>query len=319
MNNKKLTSFVAFTLVLSLAAVAQQPQQPAPSVTPQRFGYPANARVLIIHADDLGMNHSVNRAILEALEKRWVTSASIMVPCPWFPEVARWAKAHPDADLGIHLVITSEWNDFRWGPLASRDRVPTLLDKDGYLYLDTPLLTNVKPAEIDLELRTQIDRAQASGIKLSHLDSHMAALMSRPDFFAVYQQLGHDYKLPILYEQNGTFAPPPGSTLLPGNTELVGQVVSINPGISTHDWVDWYKKTLAALPPGVYELIVHLAYSDDEMRGATQDHPDWGAAWRQSDLDMVRSDDFQQFLRQQGFVLSNWKELAQRAQTAPHQ
>src|SRR5207247_1763857 len=102
-----------------------------PAVTLQeRLGHPRSARLLVIHADDLGMAHTVNRASFEALERGWITSASIMVPCPWFPEVARFARAHPDADLGLHLVLTSEWTTFRWGPLSPVDQVPSLLDPD---------------------------------------------------------------------------------------------------------------------------------------------------------------------------------------------
>src|SRR5436853_4727693 len=100
----------------------------------EKLGYPANARLLIIHADDFGMAHSVNRAIAQSLENGWVTSASIMVPCPWFPEVVSWGKAHPNADLGIHLVLDSEWADFRWAPIAGRNQVPSLLDPDGYFF-----------------------------------------------------------------------------------------------------------------------------------------------------------------------------------------
>ena len=88
----------------------------------ERLGHPADARVLVIHADDLGMSHSVNRATFEALEKGWITSASILVPCPWFPEVARWARAHPQADLGIHLAVNSEWTGFRWAPISRARR-----------------------------------------------------------------------------------------------------------------------------------------------------------------------------------------------------
>src|SRR3989442_7418874 len=104
----------------------------------ERLGYPASARLLVIHADDLGMNHSVNRATFEALEKGWITSASILVPCPWFPEVVKWAKEHPNADLGIHQALNSEWTDLRWGPISGAGRVPSLVDENGYLPLDTP-------------------------------------------------------------------------------------------------------------------------------------------------------------------------------------
>src|SRR6266496_6659926 len=100
-------------------------QNPAKTVE-ERLGYPASARLLVIHADDLGMDHSVNRATFEALEKGWITSASMLVPCPWFPEVARWAKQNSNADLGIHLALNSEWTDFRWGPVSGPSRVPSL-------------------------------------------------------------------------------------------------------------------------------------------------------------------------------------------------
>src|ERR1041384_7906517 len=95
----------------------------------ERLGYPADAKLLIIHADDLGMAHSVNAATIKSFERGLVNSGSIMVPCPWFSEIAAYARAHSKADLGLHLTLTSEWKFFRWGPVLSKDRVTTLLDR----------------------------------------------------------------------------------------------------------------------------------------------------------------------------------------------
>jgi chitin disaccharide deacetylase len=300
-----LPTLLALTVCAASSTVAQIP---TPSAQ-ERLGYPATARLLVIHADDFGMNHSVNRATSEALENHWITSASILVPCPWFLEAAAFAKAHPDADLGIHQALNSEWTTFRWGPVTAKDRVPSLLDADGYLPLDTPQVAkNANPAEVEAELRAQIDRAQKFGVHITHLDSHMAALFGSPDLYKVYRKMGHTYNLPILEEWEGTHGP---LGMKPLQEEvLVQKVISIGEGIDGKDWVAWYEKELTPLGPGVYEMIIHLAYDDEEMRGATFDHPGWGAAWRQHDFDMVKSPEFQKFLKDQGFILVGWKDLA---------
>lgn len=295
---------------LACAVAASFAQSSAKSVQ-ERVGYPASARLLILHADDFGMNHSVNRAISEALEKKWITSASILVPCPWFLEAANFAKAHPDADLGIHQALNSEWTQFRWGPVSSRDKVPSLLDDQNYLPLDTPdVVKNAKPAEVEAELRAQIERAQKFGVHVTHLDTHMGALFQTPAFFSVYSKLGNDFHVPILDARNGPEHAAPASEQMPAGRILVDRVLEIGPGVDPKEWTAWYEKQLAPLGPGVYQVILHLAYDDDEMRGATSDHPDWGAAWRQHDLDMVKSAEFQQFLKDQRFVLVGWKDLA---------
>ena len=271
MRSSRFTFFLAAWLLASSAFVYSQA---AAKSVQERLGYPASARLLILHADDFGMNHSVNRATSEALEKHWITSASILVPCPWFLEAVEFAKAHPDADLGIHQALNSEWTELRWGPVASKDKVPSLLDSQGYL---------------------------------PHRDSHMGALFQTPPLFGVYLKMGHTYGLPLLSEEDG------GHGLhgaMPAEEMLVKKVIEIAPGVSSEDWVGWYEKTLSSLGPGVYQVIVHLAYDDDEMRGATWNHPDWGAAWRQQDLNMVKSPAFQKFLKDQGFILVGWKDLA---------
>ncbi|MBV9437622.1 MAG: polysaccharide deacetylase family protein [Acidobacteria bacterium] len=301
--------------VTSLVAQSYPATEAHPAATVQeKLGYPASARLLIIHADDFGMAHSVNRAITQALENGWVTSASILVPCPWLPEVATWTRSHSQSDLGIHLALNSEWTGFRWGPVSSKDKVPTLLDAQGYLpLLETQVAQQDKPGEVEIELRAQIDRARNLGIPLSHLDTHMGALLGTPDLIEVYRRLGREYRLPIPLKRAShtadiTFTPSEG---------LVDEVVQLSPGVPPDQWLMAYENLLSPLGPGVYELIVHLAYDDDEMRGATSDHPDWGAAWRQHDFDTVRSLEFRQFLKDQRFVLVTWKELSKAIGTKP--
>ena len=294
--------------ILLTAAVAASAQQTGKSVQ-ERLGYPADARLLIIHADDLGMNHSVNRATFAALENHWITSSSILVPCPWFPEVARWSKAHPDADLGIHLALNSEWTNERWGPVSSRDKLSSLLDKDGYFpLLETDVGAQAKPKEAESELRAQIEKAKSAGVNLSHFDTHMTALMQQKDLLKVYEKLGRDYRVPILLDRSGSRKLPPGGSADP-QQQLVDAIIEISPGVPPEKWADWYEQALAPLKPGVYVMTVHLAYDDDEMRGATWDHPDWGSAWRQHDLDMVSSDGFRKFLAGQKFVLITYRDL----------
>jgi hypothetical protein len=306
-----LCAVVALVSIGAAPAGAQSPTQPGTTIQ-ERLGYPASARLLILHADDLGMSHSVNRATFEALEHGWVTSASILVPCPWFAEVARWAKAHQDADLGIHLALNSEWTTVRWGPVTGRAAVPSLLDAHGYLPLETEAVTQrAKSEEVDRELRAQIDFARASGVNITHLDSHMAALFQTEMLYGVYHSLGKSYALPQLIERMGARGgeqAPPWAVRARADA-LLDRVLGMAPGVAPDQWFDAYKKMLTPLPPGVYQLIVHLGYDDDEMRGATSDHPNWGSAWRQSDLDLVKSAAFQDFLKQQQFHLITWREL----------
>jgi predicted glycoside hydrolase/deacetylase ChbG (UPF0249 family) len=274
----------------------------------ERLGYPAASRLLIIHADDLGMSHSVNRATFKALENGWVTSASILVPCPWFPEVVSFAAAHPDADLGIHLALNSEWSTFRWRPVSPVDKVPSLMDAQGYLPLNEEMVVpRAVPAEVEIELRAQVERARSAGIRLSHVDSHMAMLFRSAPLFETYRRVGNAVNLPRLLERSGSRNAPASAAR---DEAFIDRVVSIGPDVTHEQWFAAYKDILTPLPPGVYQLIVHLGYDDEEMRGATADHPDWGAAWREWDLNLVSSPEFRSYLRDQGFILINWKQLA---------
>src|SRR5712691_13416255 len=145
----------AVVVPVLLAAVNVQAQT---KTVAERLGYPADSKLLIVHADDLAVAHSVDTASFDALDKKAITSASIMVPCAWLTEVASYAKDHPDADLGLHLTLTSEWKVDRWGPVESKDKVVSLFDPFGYLWPETaPAATNEKPQDAEREIRAQIE------------------------------------------------------------------------------------------------------------------------------------------------------------------
>jgi chitin disaccharide deacetylase len=272
----------------------------------ERLGYPADSRLLVIHADDFGMSHSVDQATIEALEKHWVTSASIMVPCPWFAEVAEWVKSHREADLGIHLTLNSEWSALRWRGLTSLSG-SSLLDAEGYLPATVPeVLQKAKTADVQTEARAQVERAHQAGITLSHLDTHMGTIVSSPQFFATYIALGRSYGLPVLLEQRPDFM----GVEFPRAGIVTDKVLMMLPGPSKDQWLSAYEEMLAPLSPGSYQLIVHLGFDNEELRAATAGQDAYGSAWRQRDFNVVSSPEFQRFLKEQKFILVSWGQLA---------
>ena len=274
-----------------------------------RLGYPADSKLLIVHADDLAVAHSEDAASFDALDKQAVTSASIMVPCPWLTEVADYAKAHPDADLGLHLTLTSEWKTYRWGPVESKDKVPSLLDSSGYLWPDTPQSVGaLKADEVEREIRAKIERAVAMGIHPTHLDSHMGTLFSRPDLFAVYVKVAREYKLPFL-AFIAPDTPKELSSVLSSKDVLLNSVVIADPSVHPSDWNAFYANAIKNLKPGVTEIIVHLGHDDAELQAVTVGHADYGAAWRQRDYDVVTSSEFKKLLEENHVILIHWKDL----------
>ncbi len=162
----------------------------------QRLGFSADARLVVIHADDIGMCHAANEGAFEALVAGPATCGSVMVPCPWFAEAAARARQHPEIDLGVHLTLNAEWENYRWGPVAGRSAVPSLVDEGGGLFRtgrETAL--HGKPEEVEIELRAQIDLALAAGIDVTHLDAHMGTVFL-PPFLEIYARLARDYRLP---------------------------------------------------------------------------------------------------------------------------
>ena len=288
-----------------------------------KAGEPKAKRSLIIHADDAGMSHSVNVATIEAMEKGIVTSTSILVPCAWFGEFAAYARKHPERDYGIHLTLTSEWELYRWGPVAPRDKVPSLVDKDGYLWRDNgPVDAHVKLNEVEIELRAQIERARHFGVRLSHLDTHMGTLLSRPDLLELYVNLAIEYKLPIMFTRQATS--PRLQLAYPGlrghgqqmldvldhhHLPVLSSVLMLYQGGEHEARKRRYLTAFETLPPGVNEVIVHCGVAGPELDAITTSAP-----LRDSDRRLVTDPEVKAQLERLGISLTNWTQF--QAETA---
>ncbi len=295
-------------LALAAASVAAQS---GPKSLAEKLGYARDAKLVIIHADDLGMTHSVNAASIKGLESGLVNSASIMAPCPWFPEMADYAKTHPDADLGLHLTLTSERVFYRWGPVAPRDKVPSLVDSNGYFQLNWTEPPHIDVKEVELELRAQIERAMAMGVRPTHLDSHQYRLFQNgAEIFQSALRVAHDYKMPVFVVRDWFADHPYLETSLGAGDLVVDHTITIDPGVRPEKWADFYTAALKNLQPGVTVFIIHLAFDDEEMRAATRERDTWGAAWRQRDFDFFTSAELRALLREQNIHLVTWRELA---------
>ena len=276
--------------------------------TAERLGYPRGAKLLILHADDLGVAHSEDSASFDALDKGAINSGSIMMPTPWVTELAEYVKKHPNADLGLHLTVTAEWNTYRWGGLAPRDSTRSLHDPDGTLPRETGTVAKrAKQDEIERELRAQIDRAYAIGIKPTHVDSHMAALYETPELFGTYARVARSYKLPFLHfigqPEQGNVA-----QLLP--SDIVADAVYMRLQNATREqWKDYYRDVIRNMKPGLNVILIHLGYDDSELRAVTTGYKDWDARWRQNDYDVITSPEFKQALKDNAVTLVTWRQV----------
>lgn len=277
----------------------------------ERLGYPPGTKLIIVHADDLGETHAVNAAAIKALQGGTIDSASLMVPCPWFPEIADYAKSHPDADFGLHLTLTSERVYYRWGPVASEDKVPSLVDENGYFHHDWEHNQHINAKEVEIELRAQIGRALAMGVRPTHLDSHQYRLiMNGKELFDVMLRVAHEYKLPVFVTKDWFAEHPYLQPSLGPSDVVLDHTVTIEPEIPPEKWAEFYLTALKNLKPGVTEFVIHPGFDDEELRSATRERSTWGSAWRQRDYDFFTSDQFREILAQQHIKLITWRDLA---------
>jgi predicted glycoside hydrolase/deacetylase ChbG (UPF0249 family) len=275
----------------------------------ERLGFKATDKILIINVDDVAGSHAANAAAIDALENGLATSATIMVPCPWFPEIAAYAKAHPNADFGLHLTHTSEWRGYKWGPVASKTEVPGLVDPQGYLWPDIMnVYARATPEQAYTEARAQIRKALDAGVDVTHLDSHMGALQYSEQYFQVYRRLAKEFDLPLRMGSQEVLAAAGGGGQ---RGQLDGDGI-IYPDYLIHggrnkgeSMADYWKRMLKGLKPGVTEAYIHASIPGEEIQHVTNSWKD-----RASEYELFTKDtEIRNILESQGVKRIGYRAL----------
>ncbi|HCI16488.1 MAG: ChbG/HpnK family deacetylase [Candidatus Marinimicrobia bacterium] len=286
----------------------------------EKLGYPKGSRVVILHADDIGMCSEANEAVKPYLKNGQIQSAAAMVPCPWFNDFAEWSIKNETLDIGLHLTLTSEWQTYRWESISNPSDVPGLIDNDGYFWHEVPdVVMHASAAEVEKEIRAQIDRAIDVGMKPDHIDTHMGTLYGHPDYAKAFFNVAMEYNIPanvidftlanvdkfkgqgypisdemISYSENYT---------LP----KLDDFFSVPNGNTYEEKKSNFFQLIRSLKPGISEIIFHPSIESEGLKKITN-------SWQQrvweakmfSDLDVI------QFMKNEGLIFTNWKEMMSR-------
>ncbi len=273
------------------------------SQTNQHLGYPADARLLIVNADDFGMCHAVNEAIVGTLKKGIVRSTSLMVPCPWMLHATHFLADHPEIPFGIHLTAISDGADYRWGPVTAREKAPSLLDKAGYFYNFEHMpefLAQVRLDQLEMEFRAQIEVVLAAGLQPAHLDWHSLRIGSRPDIFDVMLRLAREYGL-ALRVAGRSWIEKLQSRGFPTNDYDFLDSYSLDPVNKAAR----YAELLHDLPVGLSEWAVHPGLDTPELLAIEPG----GNHIRQTDFDFLTSQEAKDIVREEGIILLDYRAL----------
>ncbi|WP_336517916.1 polysaccharide deacetylase family protein [Pollutibacter soli] len=323
--------FYALVALLFLSPAFSQP-----SITyAEKLGYPKGTRVVIMHVDDVGMSLESNQGAIETMTKGSSTSCSIMMPCSWVPGYFHFLKEHPDTDAGLHLTLTSEWKDYRWGPVSGKSQVPGLVDSEGALWPSVQQVAqHASPDEVDKEIRAQVEKCLAFGFKPTHFDSHMGTLFATPAFLEKYIRLGIDYKTPIMFpgghntliiqqlkamgvdlKQTTAFGEQLWNAGLPVIDDLQNESYAphlpAGVAVSTENLkrykTEFYINALKNLRPGITYFIMHCTKVSPQFDAISNSGP-----IREGDYLAMMSDEVKAYIKKEGIILTTMRELMER-------
>lgn len=290
----------------------------------ERLGWPPGAKVVIFHVDDAGMSHDSNVGAIEAVEKGVATSMSIMFPCPWTTEIVRYVKQHPKVDAGIHITLTSEWNDYRWGPLSGKRQVPSLVDQDGFFWKDVlKVALRANANDVETEILAQLEQCRTMGMRPTHLDTHMGSVFCSPTYLQRYRNIAIKTGIPIMLpagrleqltaqmpwmalplRQLGNYY---GKQLWDAGLPVIDD---LQPG-SNSDKAEQKKKRvvdfLHTVKPGITQFVVHCTRPSDSFKAISESGP-----IRLAELKAMLDPEVKKIIKQENIILTNWRELTER-------
>tara|TARA_Y100000385_G_scaffold163089_1_gene169044 strand:- start:764 stop:1756 length:993 start_codon:yes stop_codon:yes gene_type:complete len=299
----------------------------------EKLGYETDAKLLIIHGDDIGVSHSVNIASFEGFKKDAITSGSIMIPSPWVKEVAEFHKKYPKYDLGLHLTLTAEWKNYKWNGVMPSNEISSLLNQENEFYDNTlDVDINANPEEVRKEIQAQIDYSKLIGLNPTHIDTHMGSLAVNKDLWKVYIEVGHKNKLVSMVTKTRSLNLfdedfPMPEYIVPVNDiymlypgadrafiesavgESVANTLIVSDIYKYDDWYKLYSSKIKSLSPGLNVFLLHLGYDNEELKGVTIDHPEYGARWRQLDFEVFNSNEIKQLIIDENVKLVTWGEI----------
>lgn len=328
---RKLLLLLAILLSLHSFAQTSEPTYA------EKLGYPKGKKVLIIHVDDVGMSYESNQGAIKAIREGVANSLSVMMPCGWVPGFVHYWKENKDIDAGLHLTMTSEWKDYRWGPLAGKNQVKGLTDTEGALWRSVAdVVKNASPNEVEIEIRAQLERARTMGLEPTHLDSHMGTLFATPEFLERYLKVGMQEKIPVMF-------PGGHNTAIRGEEKMIDQQFEMTQKVGKQLWVSglpvlddlenssygWkgpengdksekalqkyktakYIEAIDKLKPGLTMVIMHCTIH-------TEVFPHISDSWptREGDFLAMIDPELRKYIEKEGIVLTTWREAMARRQ-----
>jgi chitin disaccharide deacetylase len=330
MQTIKLFCTVIFLFLMGLGVRGQ-----ADTTYGERLGFPKGARVIILHVDDAGMSFDSNKGVIDAMEKGIASSTSVMMPCPWVPGFVHYLQAHPKTDAGLHLTLTSEWKDYRWGPLSGKPKVPGLVDKEGDLWPDvSDVVMHASADEVEMEMRAQIERARQMGFQPTHMDSHMGTIFASQAFIQRYIKLGIEFQIPVMFPGGHNtliMQQLKGLSIDQQMIRNVGQMLwaaglpvlddlhnlsyewKLPAGMEAtrENWEKFrtqqYIESFKRLGPGVTMVIMHCTAPTEVFKYISDSGP-----LREGDLLAMQDPALKKFIQDEGIVITTWRELKER-------